>query len=303
MIATAPQARKPKILVRSSSSFCNGDLDRFVAVTMLAIWPIWVDWPVATTTSSAEPRVTWVFWNTRLVRSPSGCSSSARVVRSLAIGADSPVSAASWTSSDAEEMMRASAGTRSPASTSRMSPGTSPTASTSSTVPSRRTRAIGTCSWASASTLAIALRSWLVPMITLNSTSSITIAPVAIWSIVKLAMLTISSMMFIGLAICAFAICHVVGGGSVATSFLPYFATRLATSAALSPDAASTPSRETASSTDSEYHRVPSGVGCWVGSSVMVIVVSSMILRSAQECGARVGRARRSRELLAVGAA
>ncbi len=131
--------------------------------------------------------------------------------------------------------MRASAGTRSPASTNRMSPGTSPTASTSSTVPSRRTRAIGTCSWASASTLAMALRSWLVPMITLNSTSAITIAPVAIWSMVKLAMLTISSMMFIGLAICAFAICHVVGGGSVATSFLPYVATRLVTSAGAEP--------------------------------------------------------------------
>jgi hypothetical protein len=45
--------------------------------------------------------------------------------------------------------------------------------------------------------------------------------PVAIWPIAKLAMATISNMMFIGLAICAFAICHVVGGGSVATSFLP----------------------------------------------------------------------------------
>ncbi len=117
-----------------------------------------------------------------LVRSPSGCSSSPSVVAFFAIGADSPVSAASWTSSDADEMIRASAGTRSPASTSRMSPGTSPTASTSSTVPSRRTRAVGTCNWASASTLAIALRSWLVPMTTLNSTSAITIAPVAIWS-------------------------------------------------------------------------------------------------------------------------
>jgi hypothetical protein len=180
MMATAPQARNPKIFVRPSSSTWSGDFVRLVAVTMLAIWPIWVDWPVATTTSSAEPRVTCVFWNTRLVRSPSGCSSSARVVPSLAIGADSPVSDASWTSSDAEVMMRASAGTRSPASTSRMSPGTRPTASTSSTVPSRRTRAVGTCNWASASTLAIALRSWLVPMMTLNSTSAITMVPVAI---------------------------------------------------------------------------------------------------------------------------
>ncbi len=109
-------------------------------------------------------------------------------------------------------------------------------------------------------------------MITLNSTRAITIAPVAIWSIVKLAMLTISNMMFIGLAICAFAICHVVGGGSVATSFFPYVASRLVTSAPVSPDAASTSSRDTASSTDSEYHRVWSVVGCPIGCSVVVIV-------------------------------
>ena len=42
MMATAPQARTPKIFVRSSSSTCSGDLVRFVAVTMSAIWPICV---------------------------------------------------------------------------------------------------------------------------------------------------------------------------------------------------------------------------------------------------------------------
>ena len=84
MIATAgPRERCPNSLVMPSSSRCSGDFDRFVAVTMSAMWPIWVDWPVATTTSSAEPRVTWVFWNTTLVRSPSGCSSSASVVAVL----------------------------------------------------------------------------------------------------------------------------------------------------------------------------------------------------------------------------
>ena len=148
----------------------------------------------------AEPRVTWVFWKTRFVRSPSAVSPSGSVVASLAIGALSPVSAASWTSSDADDRMRASAGTRSPASTNTTSPGTSSVESISSMRPARRTLAWGTWSCASASTLANALRSWLVPMITLNETSARTMTPVASCAMLKLAMLTINSMMFIGFA-------------------------------------------------------------------------------------------------------
>ena len=155
---------------------------------------------MATTTTVAEPLVTWVFWKTRFVRSPSAVSPSGSVVASLAIGALSPVSDASWTSNEAAVTMRASAGTRSPASISTTSPGTRPVESTSSTLPDRRTRALGTWSWASASTLAIALRSWFVPMITLNDTNANTITPVATCPMAKLAMLTISSMMFIGFA-------------------------------------------------------------------------------------------------------
>ena len=41
--ATADHATMPKTLVIPSSSCCNGDLDRFVAVTMSAIRPICVD--------------------------------------------------------------------------------------------------------------------------------------------------------------------------------------------------------------------------------------------------------------------
>ena len=146
MTATAAQARMPKSLVRLSSSRCSGDFVRLVAVTIVAMWPICVDWPVATTTMVAEPRVTWVFWKTRFVRSPSAVSPSGSVVASLAIGALSPVSEASWTSSDADVMMRASAGTRSPASINTRSPGTSPVESISSMLPARRTRALGTWS-------------------------------------------------------------------------------------------------------------------------------------------------------------
>ncbi len=141
-----------------------------------------------------------------------------------------------------------------------MSPGTSPTESTSSTRPDRRTRAMGTWSWASASTLAIALRSWLVPMITLNRTSAMTMAPVGICPIAKLAMLTMSNMMFMGLSSWPFATSQSVGGGSTVISFCPYCVRRRRTSSASSPFPASTARRATVSSADSAYQ----------GASVMI---------------------------------
>ena len=58
MIATATKAIRPNTLVMPSSSRCSGDLDRLVAVTSPAIWPIWVALPVPVTTIVAEPRVT-----------------------------------------------------------------------------------------------------------------------------------------------------------------------------------------------------------------------------------------------------
>ena len=147
---------------------------------MPAIRPISVALPVAVTTNAVVPRVTWVFWNTRFVRSPSATSPSGNAPASLGIGALSPVSAASCTSSVAEETIRPSAGTTSPASSRTMSPGTSLVDSSSSIWPERRTRACGTCSFASASTLARALSSWLVPITTLNSTRPSTTSAVAI---------------------------------------------------------------------------------------------------------------------------
>ena len=159
MIATARKAISPNTLVMPSSSRCSGDFDRLVAVTIPAIRPISVALPVPVTTNVEVPRVTWVFWNTRLVRSPSATSPSGNVPESLGTGALSPVSAASCTSSVAEDTIRPSAGTTSPASSSTMSPGTSVVDSICSTCPERRTRAWGTCSLASASTLARAFSS------------------------------------------------------------------------------------------------------------------------------------------------
>ena len=141
MIATAANAIVPNTLVMPSSSRCSGDRERFVAVTIPAILPISVSLPVPVTTIVAVPRVTWVFWNTRLIRSPRATSPPGSVPASLGTGALSPVSAASCTSSVAEDRIRPSAGTTSPASSSTMSPGTSVVDSTCSTCPERRTRA------------------------------------------------------------------------------------------------------------------------------------------------------------------
>ena len=131
--------------------------------------------PVAVTTIAAVPRVTEVFWNSMLVRSPSADLVAGRArPASFAIGALSPVSAASCVSSVAERRIRPSAGTMSPASSWTMSPGTTSTAGTSARVPSRTTCACGTCSFDSASTLARAFSSWRVPSTTLSTISSAT---------------------------------------------------------------------------------------------------------------------------------
>ena len=153
----------------------------------------------------------------------------------MAIGALSPVSAASCTSSVAEERILPSAGTTSPASSSTTSPGTSSVDSISSTWPDRRTRARGTCSCASASTLARAFSSWAEPMTTLNTTSPSTTTPVATCAIAKLAAQTISSMMFIGLSSWPRPTTQTLGGGSTGSSLGPYSASRRVTSPAPSP--------------------------------------------------------------------
>ena len=58
MMATARNAIVPNTFVMPSSSRCRGDLVRRVAVTIPAIWPIWVAVPVPVTTNSVVPRVT-----------------------------------------------------------------------------------------------------------------------------------------------------------------------------------------------------------------------------------------------------
>ena len=228
MTATAPHAMVPRTLVRESSSFCSGDRVRVTELSIVAIWPIWVCIPVAVTTIVPVPRVTDVFWNSMLVRSPSPTSADPSAPASLAIGALSPVSAASCASSVADRTIRPSAGTMSPASTWTMSPGTTSVAGTRATELSRSTRACGTCSLASASTLALAVSSCRVPSVRFSTISRATMIPVDTSPISRLTTTTATSMMFIGSRSWSRAILQADGGFSAAISLAPNFVSRLA---------------------------------------------------------------------------
>ena len=145
----------------------------------------------------------------------------ANALVSLAIGALSPVSAASCASSVADRTMRPSAGTMSPASTWTMSPGTTWVAAISVTSPSRTTRACGTCILARASTLARAVSSWRVPSPTFSRMSSATMIPVETSPISRLTTTTATSIRFIGSRSCSGGT-QTEGGFSAAISFAPY---------------------------------------------------------------------------------
>jgi hypothetical protein len=219
--ATAVQATTPSTRVSLSSSFCSGDRVRFTAVSIVAMRPISVCIPVAVTTAVAVPRVTEVFWNSMFVRSPRAISGPVRTSAPLLIGALSPVSAASWVSSVADTMIRASAGTTSPPSSRITSPGTISSAGINSSWPSRSTRVCGTWSLASASTLARALSSCRAPRTTLSSTSAATRTAVETSRMSRLATATATSMMFIGSRSCPSAITQTEGGFSLVSVFGP----------------------------------------------------------------------------------
>ena len=86
------------------------------------MWPTSVAMPVLVTRIVPAPRVTWVFMKARSTRSPSPALS-ATASTCFGTGTLSPVRADSSISRVAEVRMRASAGTRSPASMLTMSPG------------------------------------------------------------------------------------------------------------------------------------------------------------------------------------
>lgn len=105
-----------------------------------------------------------------LWRSPSGASAATTASASFSEGTDSPVSADSSDFREEEVSSRASAGTKSPASSRTMSPTTSFEASTMASLPSRSTRACGAERFLSASSAFSALLSCITPITALAMT-------------------------------------------------------------------------------------------------------------------------------------
>src|SRR5262245_17305957 len=257
MKATAPHAMSPSTLVSCPSSCWSGDRVRLTVVSIVAIWPIWVPIPVAVTTTEAVPRVTAVFWNTMLDRSPIATSLPPSAAGPFGTGALSPVSAGSCVSRVAAWTMRPSAGTMSPASSWTMSPATTPVAGTSASVPSRTTLACGTCRLESASMLARAVSSCRVPSTRLSRMSSATSTPVETSPIAKLTTVTATSMMFMGSRSWASTISRTDGGFSPAISLGPSRASRASASARVRPAVASEPRAATTSAASRAYSGMP----------------------------------------------
>ncbi len=141
------------------------------------MWPTSVAIPVVVTRMVPAPRVTWQFMKAMSTRSPRAASA-ATASTCLGVGMDSPVSADSSISRVAAERMRASAGTRSPASMFTMSPGTSSSMGISASSPLRRTLALTTIMPWSAAALASALPSWFMAIQALKRVSRIRKTPV-----------------------------------------------------------------------------------------------------------------------------
>ena len=182
----------------------------------------------------------------RSTRSPSPAPS-ATASTCLGTGTLSPVRADSSISSVAEVRMRASAGTRSPASMLTMSPGTSWSIGSWTREPSRRTLAETTIIFWSAATLAFALPSWFRPIAALSRVRPMSTTPVATWpGRNRLSTPAASSTICIGSRYWRRNACQRGSFGGSANLFGPYLARRASASACVRPCSTVTPCRSSA---------------------------------------------------------
>ena len=169
-------------------------------------------------------------------------------------------------------MMRPSAGTRSPASSTTMSPGTSCSAGSSVTCPSRRTLDLTINIFCRAATLASALPSWFSPSTALKivrATSSRAVPHC--WIITPLTIPATSRTICIGSWYWCRKARQPGSFCSAVNAFGPYFFRRLSASARLSPVAASTSCSRRASSILSVCHTGPWSGGLLVDGIAAVI--------------------------------
>ena len=176
-MASATPAMTRIWFVSASSCLVSGVFSTPVAWSMPLMCPTSVAIPVVVTRMVPDPRVTWQFMKAMSTRSPRAASG-ATAFTCLGLGMLSPVSADSSISRVAAERMRASAGTRSPASMFTTSPGTRSCMGTSTRSPSRRTLALTTIMPCRAEALASALPSWFMAIQALKKVSNSRKTPV-----------------------------------------------------------------------------------------------------------------------------
>ena len=170
IIAQITRISTARRLLKRVSRCCRGESSGSVSRSRLAMPPISVSGPVATTTPRPRPRVTRVLRKAMLVRSPGASPASDNGCVFFSTGCDSPVSMDSSTCSCALCSRRRSAGTTAPASRLTMSPGTSPAAGIDRCAPSRRTCAWGAASWRSAAMAFSARYCCTTPITAFNDT-------------------------------------------------------------------------------------------------------------------------------------
>ena len=247
-----PRAAHSSCSDRRRKRFSSGEASPWDRATSSELWPSSVRIPVATTTPTADPRVTAVPLNAMPVRSDRAAAAATGAV-DLATGTDSPVRVDSSHCSALASTSRTSAVTTSPPLISTTSPGTSASAATDRTVPPRRTRVVIEPSRRSASIERTARRSAPNPMAPLSRITTAMAIPSTTSLKANDITAAAASSRVSTLLNWLNRIDHTLRGRASRSRLGPAILRRWAASMAFSPRSASTPSLASASATGSRW--------------------------------------------------
>ena len=257
MTTHTPRQITDSTLETSAIFRCSGVSLSSSVDSIWAMRPTSVSIPVEVTTQVARPLVITVDEITMFFRSPSTVSSGRLSMACLLTGTDSPVMADSSAFRFALSRIRASAGTRSPASSTMTSPGTSLLVSTRTISPPRITFASGADIFCSASSALFALSSWVMEITVFTTTISRMISG-STQSSKPLdtndSTAAISSTMIIGSFSCPRTRTSMLSCLCPSSSLAPYFSRRAALSASDRPVSRSVWSSFSTSSSERVYH-------------------------------------------------